>query len=249
VEVVAAAVQAVKVLPSDTTVNVGDRIQFQARGLFEGEIPLIDLTTAVTWASSDSSVVEINQTGLAKALKPTEPEKLVIIKATDPVTNLQDSATVTVEAARLVRLRVTPESPVVKRDSTFTFTAEGTFSDGSRRPVQAHWTSDKPGVVQIDEETGVAQAVGDGRAAVRADSAEVVSPPQIVTVDGTPPRLTVPPVEVAISDTLATIQWEADERHTAVVTAGSDPDGVNVEHHLPVYSGDDGPVWECCTTF
>jgi hypothetical protein len=66
-------------------------------------------------------------------------------------------------------LSITPETPLIKIKGTETFSATGTFSDGSKRSVQATWGTDNAAVATIDS-SGRASGVSSGQATIFADA-------------------------------------------------------------------------------
>ena len=58
-----------------------------------------------------------------------------VVSATDPGTSVSGSTTVTVTAAVLVSIQVTPSSPSVAKGTTQGFVATGVYSDGSTQDL------------------------------------------------------------------------------------------------------------------
>jgi hypothetical protein len=84
---------ALAVTPESATVDVGETVQFAAAGTYDDN-STADFTLGVLWTSQDDNVVSIDQTGLATALAGGQ----VTITATDGLTGVADTATMTVNA-------------------------------------------------------------------------------------------------------------------------------------------------------
>lgn len=120
-----------------------------------------DVTADAIWESSDSQMVSIgnNPRGLATA------RAVGAATITARFNNLDATAGVTVNAATLESIELSPRAPTLAKGTRATFTALGNFSDGSTLDLtgQAQW--------QIDGTTAVlADATSEGRS-VLAQSA------------------------------------------------------------------------------
>lgn len=110
--------KALTVDPDDTTIEEGDTQQFSALGTYDDDTTA-DFTTGVYWSSASTGIVSINQDGLATA----EGEGQTTISATDGVTGVFDSATVTVLPAPV---SMGNPSSSKSLEDTITFTVDGT---------------------------------------------------------------------------------------------------------------------------
>jgi hypothetical protein len=92
------------------------------------------------------------------------------------------SATITVTAAQLVSIAVTPASPSIAKGLTQQFTATGMFSDNSTQVLSGvSWASSSNGVATING-TGLATGVGVGTVGITAQVGSVTSPSDTLTV-------------------------------------------------------------------
>src|SRR5262249_56712675 len=89
------------------------------------DAPPHNLTSQVTWASAAASVATIPNTGLATAVGAGTST----ISAT--LSGITGSTVLTVTAAALQSIAVTPANPSVAKGLTQQFTATGTYSDSS----------------------------------------------------------------------------------------------------------------------
>ena len=96
-----------------------------------------DITTSVTWNSSNTAVATIDTAGLAIAVSAGT----TTIKASSG--NISGSATLTVTAATLSYITVTPASPNIALGATEQFTATGTYSDNTTKNITTSvaWSS------------------------------------------------------------------------------------------------------------
>ena len=160
--VTAAALQSIAVTPANTSLPVGETEQFTATGtLSNGSTE--NLTTQVTWASSDTTWATINSTGLATAVGAGP----VTISAT--LGSISGSTGLTVTAAALQSIAVTPANTSLPVGETRQFTATGTLSDGSTENLtsQVTWASSDTTWATINS-TGLATAVGVGPVTISA---------------------------------------------------------------------------------
>lgn len=119
----------IQISPANPSVAVGSTQQFKVSGDYlDGFVA--DVSSNVTWSSSDTTIATISPGGLATALKAGS----ATITATSQGTQrLTDSTTLTVTAPppTLASIALTPANPSVTAGNTAQFKATGTFSDGS----------------------------------------------------------------------------------------------------------------------
>jgi uncharacterized protein YjdB len=153
VTVTAAALVSIQVTPTNPSVAAGRTQQFTATGTFT-DATTQNLTTQVTWASSSAAVATISNAagsqGLAKALTPGATTISAALGA------VVGSTSLTVTAAVLVSIQVTPTNPSVAAGRTQQFTATGTFSDATTQNLttQVAWTSSAAAVATISNAAG-----------------------------------------------------------------------------------------------
>jgi uncharacterized protein YjdB len=122
-----------------------------------------NLTTAVTWSSSDASAATVGyQTGILAGLSAGTST----ITAT--LGTVTSTAQVTVSNATLTSIAVSPASPSVALAGTLQLTATGTFSDGSTQPMlNVTWSSSSPAVAYVSA-SGLATGTATGTATMSA---------------------------------------------------------------------------------
>jgi uncharacterized protein YjdB len=162
----AAVLQSIAVTPADPSIPNGTTEQFTATGTFSDHSTQ-DLTKQVVWASAAPGVATISNAsgsnGLATSVATGSSS---ISAALDGVTG---STTLTVVAAALQSISVTPANPSIPDGSTDQFTATGTYSDHSTQDLttKATWASGQTTVATIDA-AGLATGVGMGSSTITA---------------------------------------------------------------------------------
>jgi hypothetical protein len=164
--VTAPALQSLTVTPANPSVAVGTTEQFTATGHFsDGSTQ--NLTTQVTWASARTSVATISNASGTQGLATAVAAGTSSISASSG--SVSGSTVLTVTAAALQSIAVTPANPKIARETTEPFTATGTYSDHSTKDLttQVTWASSASGVATITS-AGVATGVAAGTSTISA---------------------------------------------------------------------------------
>jgi hypothetical protein len=163
------ALQSIAVLPSTASVAAGLTQQFSAVGHYsDGSTQ--PLTTNVTWSSSNTNIATVGNiagiNGLASGVAAGGP-----VTITAKLGSISGTAQVTVTAAVLVSITISPVSPSVPIGRAQKFTAVGTYSDGSNRGItnSVTWASSS---------TGVATIAASGSASTKAIGTTMISATQ-----------------------------------------------------------------------
>ena len=139
--------------------------QYGATATF-GDNSTGDVTSQVTWTSSQTSVATISSSGLATGV--ALGTATITAKSSNNVTA---SATLTVSNKTVTALAINPINPSISlsADQMQQFTATATFSDGSFSDVtsQAGWTSSVLSVAVINS-TGLAGPASVGTTTIGA---------------------------------------------------------------------------------
>jgi probable HAF family extracellular repeat protein len=147
----------ITVTPAAPSVPKGAKQQFTATGTYS-DGTTADLTTTVTWASSNHRVATIDSGGLLTTL----------VRGTTTVTatagSVSASTGVTVGPKVLVSLSLSPGNPTVPAGGTVQFTGTATYTDGTTLDVTTRgtWRSATLKVATIDLHTGLATAKKNG---------------------------------------------------------------------------------------
>jgi len=157
----------ITVTPENPILLVETTQQFTATGKFP-VAPTDDITTYVTWRSSNTAVATVNSNGLAKGLAAGTT---IITAAFEDVSG---GTILTVTAASLSSITVTPANPTIAGGTTQQFTAIGAFSDGTIHDVTSlvTWNSINTAVATINS-NGLVTALTAGTTTITATSGAV----------------------------------------------------------------------------
>ncbi len=179
--------------PSAPNLALGQSQQLSATGVLSDGSKQ-DMTKAVTWTSVQPSVASISQSGLASGNQVGSAK----LKASSG--SVTATVTLTVGAAALVSIALSPQSLSVPKGETQQLNAVGTFSDGSQKTItdSATWTVFPTSVASISP-TGLVkgQTVGSARVFAQLDSIRgsdplTVSPAILVSISVSPHSPSVP---------------------------------------------------------
>lgn len=175
------------ITPTNPTIAINTTKQFAAAGAFsDGSFQ--DLSSTVTWSSSDTSKVTISTNGMATAVSAGSAIITAALGSTSVTTSL------IVSPATLVSLAVTPSNPSIAAGTTQQFSATGTFSDSTTQNLTTSvtWGSSATSIATVSS-SGKANAVAVGpvtiTATLGASSAATVltvTPAVLVTISVTP---------------------------------------------------------------
>lgn len=185
--VTASPLISISVTPLNPSLAAGTSLQLKAVGVFQ-DGSTQDLTGSVTWTSSTPSLVSVNASGLLRGIK------IGTTKVSATKGSIVGVANVTVTAARLVSLAISPTSASIAKLTTEQFSATGTFTDGSTRDVtaQLNWASSQPSVATVS--AGLASGVAAGTATITAASGSVSAAASLTVTSATVVSISVTPV-------------------------------------------------------
>lgn len=164
-----ATLQSIAIVATYLTIARNTTSQFTATGTYSDGSKQ-DITDQVTWTSSSPSVATIDNSG-------TDGLATGIIAGTTTITGAyagkSAQLTLTVTAASLSSLAITPAAPTLVDGTTKALTVTGTFSDGSKQNLttQANWSTDAPDVATVSNATGeegVVKGESEGKATIVA---------------------------------------------------------------------------------
>ena len=190
--VTTAVLSSIAVTPANPSIRKGTTQQFTATGSYsDGSTQ--NLTSSVTWSSSNVSVATINSTGLATGLGNGNS---TIQAASGSVIG---STTLTVTAAVLTSIAVTPVNPSIRKGMTQRFTATGSYSDGSTQNLTSSvvWSSSNTSVATISS-TGLATGLGNGNSTIQAASGSVIGSTTLTVTAAVLTSIAVTPVNPSI---------------------------------------------------
>ena len=186
-----AILQSIAVTPATASVPAGLNRQFTATGTYDYG-PTVDVTTAASWTSGTAGATVGLHTGLAHGV--TANVTPVVITASFGGKNA--TAALTVTAATVSSIAVTPATPSIAVSGTQPFTATATYSDGTTPNVTAAsgvvWTSSDPTKATIVSNTGVATGVAAGTTDITAAFGGQTSLADTLTVTAAVPTAVLP---------------------------------------------------------
>jgi uncharacterized protein YjdB len=157
--------QSISVTPTSPSINTSQTQQFTATGTYsDGSTK--NITTTVTWASSNTAVASVGATpGLATGVSAGTTQITATLGGV-----VSPSATLTVNPISLQSIAVSPANPSIPPSQTQQFTATGTYSDGSSKDISATvtWNSSNGNVATIGPTTGLATGVASGISQITA---------------------------------------------------------------------------------
>lgn len=167
--VTAATLVSIGVTPPPNT-PAGLTFQFTATGVFTDQ-STHDVTAMAVWSSSTPAVATVsNATGFNGRSTAVTPGSTTI---TATVGAISGTAPLTVTAATVVSLAITPAAISIPNGSTERFAAMGTYTDGTVQPLTTAvtWSSASPNVATQSNaagSNGVATSVGQGSTTITA---------------------------------------------------------------------------------
>ena len=159
-----AALQAIAITPTDLILNKGNTSQFSATGTYLDSSQK-DITSQVSWGTTNSAAVTISPSGLATAVAAG----VASISASSG--SIQNSTIVTVNPPTVTGIVVTPNSASVAAGSFQQFTATASLSDNTTTDVSASalWSSTDSTIATVA--AGKATALQSGPVTIQASYA------------------------------------------------------------------------------
>lgn len=153
VTVTAAVLNSITVDPGVSSIAKGTSQQLTGTGDFS-DGTTEDLTSTVSWTSADSSIAVVSSAAGSAGLVTGEGQGTTSINAT--LDGIQGSAALTVTAAVLTSITISPINPSISNGTDVQLTATGNFSDGTTEDVTntVSWTSANAGVEQVSNVAG-----------------------------------------------------------------------------------------------
>lgn len=148
------------VAPTSVSLIQGQTRQLSATGTYAADNSTKDLTGSVDWTTSDSAVATVSQGGLVTAAAAiANPPGTATITATSGT--ITGTSTITVNTGPLLSIALTASTLSPTAGSTFTLTAQGTFSGSSQVQditSQVTWNNDNTTAVSLSQGSGSATA-------------------------------------------------------------------------------------------
>jgi len=219
--VTSAALQSIIVAPVNATIALGTSRQYNATGLYaDGSTQ--NLTAAVSWSSGDVTVATISNAAGSQGLATAVGTGSTTVVAT--LSGVSGTAALTVTAASLQSIGVTPAAPSIVVGSSLQFHATGTYSDGSTQDLttQVSWSSTNLSVATISNAAGtqgLATGVGAGNTAIRASLSGVNGSTSLTVTLATLDSIAVTPVNPSLK-----VGYQLQFKATGTYSDGSTAD-------------------------
>lgn len=188
--------QAIQINPSNPSVSAGLAQQFQATGKYsDGSAK--DLTALVVWNSSNAAAATVSPSGLAT----TVGQGTSTVSAS--FEGVSSATTLTVAPPNLVTIAVVPSTASIAADTTTTFRATGTFTDGSTQDVTntATWSSSSASIATVSNSVpteGTTKGLTPGSSTITAASGKVSGAANLTVTNAALTSVAIAPVNAAI---------------------------------------------------
>ena len=195
VTVTGATLTSIQVTPSSSSLPSGRTQHYQATGTFSDGTAR-DITSDVTWSSSSVSVASVSNAAATKGLvTAVSPGTADIVAHKSSVAG---STSVTVTAAVLSSIVLTPSNPTVPELFTVAIRATGNYSDGSSADVTdaVTWSSSEASVASVSNAAGskgLVTALASGTSEIVAHTGSVVGSTTVTVTDATLVSIEVTP--------------------------------------------------------
>ena len=192
-----AALVSITVNPSGPSIALGTTQQFTALGIFtDGSTQ--DLTAASTWSSSNTAVGTVSSSALGTAIA------IGTATITATLGGVSGSTPLSVTPATVISITVSPANAAIPLGVNQTFTALGTFTDGSTQDVtnSAHWSSSVPSVATVSNTPGsggLATSTGLGSTLIGATSGSATGSANLMVTSGILAAIEISPQSPTIS--------------------------------------------------
>ncbi|MFN8961133.1 MAG: beta strand repeat-containing protein, partial [Betaproteobacteria bacterium] len=193
------------VTPGNPSVPLGLSQAFTATGTFTDGTTQ-DLTAAVTWLSSAGAIASVSNAASRRGIATTFATGTTTITALHPASGVTASAPLTVTAAALASIAVTPSITSVPLGLSQAFTAIGTYTNGTTQDLTSAvtWSSSSAAVATISNvagSRGVTTTLAPGSTTITAtlpgssgsgSASFTVTPAQLASLAVTPGNPSVP---------------------------------------------------------
>ena len=225
------------VTPGNPSVPLGLSQAFTATGTFTDGTTQ-DLTAAVTWLSSAGAIASVSNAASRRGIATTFATGTTTITALHPASGVTASAPLTVTAAALASIAVTPSNTSVPLGLSQAFTAAGTYTNGTTQDLTSAvtWSSSAAAVASVSNAAGsrgVATALANGSTTINAtfpgsgvsgSTGLTVTPAQLVSLVVTPGDPSLPlGLSQAFSATGTYTNGTTHDLTTAVTWSSSAP--------------------------
>jgi len=241
--VTAATLTSIAIAPGASSLPQGFTRQLTATGTYS-DLTTADLSTQVTWGTSDMTIATIDASGVATPGASTGP-----VGVTAQLGGVMASAQLTVTTAALQAIAVTPASPTTAVGAGLAMAATGTFDDASQLDLttQVTWGTGDPTVATVTA-GGIATGVNAGSTTITAQAGGIEGM-QLLTVPDTAFELTLSgvPGDVSVYEALGELVATCTASCTVAVPAGAYTIVASTPSQLGPFTGACAGNTETCT--
>jgi hypothetical protein len=237
--VTSATLASISVAAPSPSLPFGTDEQLSATGHFSDGTTQ-DLSAQVLWSSDDSTIATVSNApgsvGLLLAIAPGT------MHASAALLGVSGSAAITVSAATLSSIAVTPAASMLPMRYWTHFSATGTFSDGTTLPLtsQAVWSSSDTTVATVSNAArtaGVVSGQSAGAVTIAAQFKGVTGSTALTVFSGKPTSIAISPDPITVAagqteqlsavatwangfsmDVTAQVRWTSSNRALALVS-------------------------------
>jgi hypothetical protein len=196
-----AALVSLAVTPANGSISLGTTLQIKATGTYTDGSTL-DVTNSVVWNSGATNVATISNAVGTQGLASSVAVGSATITATSG--SISGNTNLTVTAAVLTTIVVTPAIPSIPLGTTQQFNATGTFSDKTTQDLTAsvQWSSSQTSVATISNASGsqgLASSAGTGTSTVTATSGSVSGSSTVTVTAASLVSISIAPANIQIA--------------------------------------------------
>lgn len=194
--VVAATLTSITLSPAAPLVPLGTTLPLSARGTYS-DGSMLDVTTLVAWSVDDPSIASVSNGAGSQGVVRGNALGTTTVRVS--LGDVRASATLTVTAATLATITITPADTTIAVGLRQTMTAVGTFSDGTTTDVTrtAVWSTADPSIATVSNASGAQgqlTAVAPGTTTVSATQSGITGNTRITIAAATLTQIAVSPV-------------------------------------------------------
>lgn len=227
-----ATLTSVSITPGVASIATGSSASLTATAKYSDNTTA-DVTTQVTWASSNNTVATISATGVATG---------ILVGSAAVTATLNDvsspAATLTVTSAALSSITINPTSASSLKGTPVTFTAIGTFSDNTTGNISGSvtWDSSTPAVATLNG-SGIATTLAEGSTTITASMNGITSSSATLTVTApTTPLTTIGPFTASYYNSTTFVASESVAR-PAINYAFANFHGISSSNFHAIWTG------------
>ncbi len=241
VTVTAASLVSIVISPANPSLPLGTTVALTAHGTYS-DASVVDITSSVTWATDSATVATIGNAGATRGVVTAVATGTTAAHAT--LGAITASTGITVTAAALVSIAITPANPSVPAGTSQALVATASYSDGSKVDVTATavWSSSATNVATVSNAAGAqgdVTAVAVGTTTVKAVLSGVTGSTAVTVSAPTVKQIVVGPIASSLRvgqtarytatailsdntqrDVTAQSTWQSSDTATATLTRG-----------------------------